>query len=40
MHRTCDLELLHTGEVPATLLSNVLVVADGLFGLCGLERLG
>ena len=40
IHQTCDLELLDTGEVPATLISNVLVVADGLFGLRGLECLG
>ena len=33
-------KLLRTGEVPTTLTFIVLVVADGLFGLCGPERLG
>ena len=33
-------KLLRTGEVPTTLTSIVLVLADGLFGLCRSERLG
>ena len=30
-------KFLHTGKVPTILTSIVLVLADSLFGLCGLE---
>ena len=33
-------KLFRIGEVPTTVASILLVVADGLFGLCGSERLG
>ena len=35
--RVC--KLIHTGGAPTTSASVVLAVADGLFGLCGSERL-
>ena len=38
---SCEVhKLLRTGVVPTNLTAIVLVVADGLFGPCGLERLG